>query len=207
MGDAEATQFLTTLANERRVSVSPHNQALSALLFLYREVLAIDLPWLTEVQRPTRPKQILSALTKAKFAALSGAMGTIRLCWPSCCMTRLTRGMRSAAWCDKCRLPLYSNRRKYPCSCRAAPQGTRPAYQRVPLTRNLCPNRRSRFRNLECPSPNWDLSPIQPGHRQGWRVGTRRFLGFNVRRRGPTAQTLPIKISGTALLQSNRSTR
>jgi len=43
------------LANERRVSVSTHNQALSALLFLYREVLAIDLPWLTEVQRRPGP--------------------------------------------------------------------------------------------------------------------------------------------------------
>ena len=45
MGGAVVTQFLTMLANERRVSVSTHNQALSALLFLYRQVLAIDLPW------------------------------------------------------------------------------------------------------------------------------------------------------------------
>ena len=44
MGGIEVTQFLTMLANERRVSVSTHNQALSALLFLYRQVLAIDLP-------------------------------------------------------------------------------------------------------------------------------------------------------------------
>ena len=44
MGRAEVTQFLTMLANERRVSVSTHNQALSALLFLYRQVLAINLP-------------------------------------------------------------------------------------------------------------------------------------------------------------------
>ena len=42
MGGAEVTQFLSMLANERRVSVSTHNQALSALLFLYRQVLAID---------------------------------------------------------------------------------------------------------------------------------------------------------------------
>ena len=41
MGSAEVTQFLTMLANERRVSVSTHNQALSALLFLYREVLGL----------------------------------------------------------------------------------------------------------------------------------------------------------------------
>ncbi|MBT9476372.1 phage integrase N-terminal SAM-like domain-containing protein [Polaromonas sp.] len=74
MGGAEVTQFLTVLANERRVSVSTHNQALSALLFLYREVLAINLPWLTEVQRPTRPRRIPSVLTKAEVASLLGAM-------------------------------------------------------------------------------------------------------------------------------------
>ncbi len=44
MGAAGVTQFLTMLATERNVSVSTHNQALSALLFLYRQVLAIDLP-------------------------------------------------------------------------------------------------------------------------------------------------------------------
>ena len=74
MGGAEVAQFLTMLANERRVSVSTHNQALSALLFLYREVLAINLPWLTEVQRPTRPRRSPSVLTKAEVASLLGAM-------------------------------------------------------------------------------------------------------------------------------------
>jgi len=74
MGGAEVTQFLTMLANERRVSVSTHNQALSALLFLYRAVLAIDLPWLTEVQRPTRPRRIPSVLTKAEVAAILRAL-------------------------------------------------------------------------------------------------------------------------------------
>ncbi len=64
MGGAEVTQFLTMLANERRVSMSTHYQALSALLFLYRDVLAINLPWLTEVQRPTRPRRIPSVLTR-----------------------------------------------------------------------------------------------------------------------------------------------
>ena len=66
MGGAEVTQFLTMLANERHVSVSTHNQALSALLFLYRDVLAIDLPWLTQLQRPTRPRRIPSVLPRAE---------------------------------------------------------------------------------------------------------------------------------------------
>jgi site-specific recombinase XerD len=74
MGASEVTQFLTMLANERRVSVSTHNQALSALLFLYRDVLGIDLPWLAEVQRPTRPRRIPSVLTKAEVEALLGKL-------------------------------------------------------------------------------------------------------------------------------------
>ena len=42
MGAAEVEAFLNMLANERQVSPSTHNQALSALLFLYREVMAVD---------------------------------------------------------------------------------------------------------------------------------------------------------------------
>ena len=45
MGGPEIEAFLTMLATERRVAASTHNQALSALLFLYREVLTIDRPW------------------------------------------------------------------------------------------------------------------------------------------------------------------
>ena len=65
MGAAEVTQFLFMLANERRVSVSTQNQALSALLILYPDVLGADLPWLTELQRPSRPSRIPSALTQS----------------------------------------------------------------------------------------------------------------------------------------------
>ena len=41
LGAAEVEQFLTMLITQRNVSVSTHNQALSALLFLYREVLGV----------------------------------------------------------------------------------------------------------------------------------------------------------------------
>jgi hypothetical protein len=44
MGAAEVQQLLSMLTTERNVSVSTHNQALSALLFLYREVLGVRLP-------------------------------------------------------------------------------------------------------------------------------------------------------------------
>src|SRR4029078_9840211 len=52
MGAAQVEAFLTMLAAQRRVSSATHNQALSALLFLYREVLALDLPWMANLQRP-----------------------------------------------------------------------------------------------------------------------------------------------------------
>lgn len=70
MGAAEIEAFLAMLATERHVSAATHNQALSALLFLYREVLDIDLPWLNNINRPTSPKRIPSVLTQAEVAAV-----------------------------------------------------------------------------------------------------------------------------------------
>uniref|UniRef100_UPI00157A925D phage integrase N-terminal SAM-like domain-containing protein n=1 Tax=Comamonas granuli TaxID=290309 RepID=UPI00157A925D len=55
MGQLEIEGFLAMLTNERRVAAATHNQALSALLFLYREELGIDLPWLDGVQCPRAP--------------------------------------------------------------------------------------------------------------------------------------------------------
>jgi hypothetical protein len=52
MAAAEINAFLNMQANERKVSSSTHNQALSAFLFMYHEVLGIDLPWLDGVKRP-----------------------------------------------------------------------------------------------------------------------------------------------------------
>jgi integrase len=74
MGAEEVRAFLTMLATERKVSISTHNQALSALLFLYREVLQVQLPWLTDIQRPTRPARIPSVLTHGEVAAVLGAL-------------------------------------------------------------------------------------------------------------------------------------
>ena len=79
MGAAEIQQLLSMLTTERNVSVSTHNQALSALLFLYREVLGVKLPWLDDVQRPMRPRRIPSVLTVAEVAGLLGAMTGIEL--------------------------------------------------------------------------------------------------------------------------------
>jgi Phage integrase, N-terminal SAM-like domain len=54
MGGPEVESFLSWLANTHGASISTHKQALSALLFLYRQVLAVDLPWMQEIGRPER---------------------------------------------------------------------------------------------------------------------------------------------------------
>lgn len=70
MGQAEVEGFLSMLANERHVSASTHKQALSAILFLYREVLGQELPWLQEIGRPALSKRIPSVLTKEEVASV-----------------------------------------------------------------------------------------------------------------------------------------
>jgi site-specific recombinase XerD len=64
MGKAEITRFLSYLAVRRKVSASTQNQALSALLFLYRVVLGIELDWLDEVVRARRGSQSPRAATR-----------------------------------------------------------------------------------------------------------------------------------------------
>jgi integron integrase len=77
MGVQEVEAFLSMMANERKVSASTHNQALSAVLFLYREVLSIDLPWLNNIGRPQQTKRIPSVLTKDEVAGLLAQMDGI----------------------------------------------------------------------------------------------------------------------------------
>jgi|GEM_PF-875963 len=73
--DAKGVEaFLTMLATERHVSAATHNQALSAILFLYREVLAIDLPWLNGINRPTRKPRIPTVMTQAEVAGVLAQM-------------------------------------------------------------------------------------------------------------------------------------
>src|SRR5690348_5827785 len=50
LGAKEVEAFLTMLTTQRNVSSSTHKQALSALVFLYREVLGLELPWLQDLQ-------------------------------------------------------------------------------------------------------------------------------------------------------------
>ena len=70
MGEAEVTAFLNHLAVERHVAAATQNQALSAILFLYRQVLGRELPWLDGVQRPSRPPRVPVVLTRAEVERL-----------------------------------------------------------------------------------------------------------------------------------------
>ena len=70
MGAIEVECFLTYLANERHVSSSTQNQALSAILFLYREVIGSGLPWLDGFERSKKPKRLPVVLTPPEVQAL-----------------------------------------------------------------------------------------------------------------------------------------
>jgi integron integrase len=70
MGAVEVEDFLTHLAVERNVSASTQNQAKSALLFLYKEVLGVDLPWLDNVTQAKTPKRLPVVLTQAEVQAI-----------------------------------------------------------------------------------------------------------------------------------------
>jgi len=70
MGAAEVTRFLSSLAVEGKVAASTQNQALSALLFLYRDVLELDLPWLDGVVRAKRPERLPVVLTREEVRAV-----------------------------------------------------------------------------------------------------------------------------------------
>lgn len=76
----EVERFLTHLAVERRVSASTQNQALSAILFLYRQVLDVELPWLENVVRARRPARLPTVLSRADVeAVLTHLEGTCRI--------------------------------------------------------------------------------------------------------------------------------
>jgi len=74
LGAAEVTGFLNFLATERSVAAATQNQALSALLFLYGQVLEMKLPWLEGLQRAKRPVRLPTVLTEGEVARLLAAM-------------------------------------------------------------------------------------------------------------------------------------
>jgi integron integrase len=70
LGAKEVEGFLSYLAVKRNVSASTQNQAKSALLFLYKDVLSMELPWMTDIVSAKRPTRLPVVLTKSEVATL-----------------------------------------------------------------------------------------------------------------------------------------
>lgn len=70
MGPPEVERFLAHLATVSKVSPSTHKQALAAILFLYREVMGVDLPWMGEIGRPKTKQHVPVVLSREEVAAL-----------------------------------------------------------------------------------------------------------------------------------------
>jgi integron integrase len=74
LGAAEVERFLSGLATQGNVAASTQNQALSALLFLYRQVLGIELPWMEGVVRAKRPQRVPTVLSREEVTRLLACM-------------------------------------------------------------------------------------------------------------------------------------
>ncbi|WP_189446511.1 integron integrase [Cognatilysobacter xinjiangensis] len=74
LGGAEVERFLTDLAARDDVAAGTQNQALAALLFLYRDVLGLKLPWMQDVVRAKRPRRLPVVLSRGEVERLLGAM-------------------------------------------------------------------------------------------------------------------------------------
>ena len=74
MGEAEIGRFLSSLATDSHVSASTQNQALNALLFLYREVLRKDIGYVNGVVRAKRPNRLPIVLTRQEVRSILGIL-------------------------------------------------------------------------------------------------------------------------------------
>jgi len=82
MGETEVVAFLSSLALNSHVAASTQNQALSALVFMYAQVLGVELDWLQGLVRAKRPERLPVVLTQAEVRcrAASCAFDT-SVCW------------------------------------------------------------------------------------------------------------------------------
>ena len=115
MGEDEIAQFLTHLAVEKNVAASTQNQALSALLFLYQQVLERKLDFIDKVERVQRPPKIPVVFTRAEArAVLARLKGDYRLmahllygsvkALLTCCGSILTYGCSTSTFCIRPRM-------------------------------------------------------------------------------------------------------
>ncbi len=77
MGAREVEAFLTRLATRDHVAASTQNQALAALLLLYREVLGQELPWMDGIRRANKPERLPTVLTRDEVAMLLAQMSGV----------------------------------------------------------------------------------------------------------------------------------
>lgn len=79
MGESEISQYLSYLATDKNVASSTQNQALNALVFLYKHVLRIDLGEFGHMERAKRPERVPTVMAKTEvgrvLAAMSGIYG------------------------------------------------------------------------------------------------------------------------------------
>jgi integron integrase len=79
LGPEAVAKYLSYLATDRRVSASTQNQALSALLFLYREVLGVEMDWVEDIAPAKRPLRLPAVLSRDEVRALLGRMRGVSL--------------------------------------------------------------------------------------------------------------------------------
>jgi site-specific recombinase XerD len=80
MSETELSAFLTHLARDGQVAASTQNQALSAILFLYQQVLRQEIGWLDNVERASRPARLPVVLTRDEVRRILNHLhGTFRL--------------------------------------------------------------------------------------------------------------------------------
>ena len=94
LGSSEVEAFLSWLANERKVSVSTHRQALAALLFFYGKVLCTDLPGFRRSERPRPSRRLPVVLTPDEVVRILGFWKASIVCSPSFCMERACGSVR-----------------------------------------------------------------------------------------------------------------
>ena len=74
MGNREIQEFMSYLVNDRQVAGATYTQALCALLFLYKKVLQIDLPWIEGIRRPSKPPRRPTVLTPQEIELVFSQM-------------------------------------------------------------------------------------------------------------------------------------
>ena len=94
LGAAEVEQFLTHLAVHHKVSAPTQNQALQAILFLYRHVLDINLPWLDNVTRASRTKSLPVVLSRSEVSRLLEATPSLK--WRTALSVAYGAGLRAS---------------------------------------------------------------------------------------------------------------